>query len=516
MNEIKIYKLVITFIVFLFTFLPTTIIAQEEEEIIEEYAQLPKEEINITQLSSLLNSANNEIIISDYKIVDSKSDSSFVIDKIFFSYYEIKPITDKPKKIYFYNCDFELGDKTPLSLSGFNFSKLNIIGCNFYNPIELQYFNKTGDQPIIIENCEFHHDLTISSINSDNVRIEIKKNIFRSQILINCELDYLEITACSFNAGEKQFLDKDTEKQYFQLDVSEIKISNLHIEDNIFDNSGFENVFSINMYELETDNLYLYKNTMYVIDISYAEVGKSLLIDSLYVEKYIGIQNLDFPETNTNIPWYNLGDEKLSIFIEVENDILWAYQAKTDEQLSDNLLYNDLLSAYTKLNTLYHDRGDITSANASYVEIKDLETRRQAYIQSINPSLNNYINYNLNVFLKFFSDYATNPGKSLKLSLWAILIFTGLYMIFFSAWDKINFSFLVNQYNKFSLYISSDSKIHEVYYVKSDDELGYEKIKCKYLKSKKKVPGLLKLFGKFIFFIGNLKHIIIPNLLKLF
>lgn len=344
----------------------------------------------------------------------------------------------------------------------------------------------------------------------------MKKNIFRSQTLFECDLEYLEIVDCSFTAGKQQYLDKDTEKQHYQLEISEINISSLHIENNTFSNSDFENVFSLDMYKLETENLYMYKNKMFVMDISFAEIEKSLLIDSLYVEKYIGIQNLDFPETNTNIPWNNFGGEKLSIFVEVENDILWPYQAKNDEQLSDNLLYNDLLSAYTKLNTLYHDRGDITSANASYVEIKDLETRRQAYIQSINPSLNNYINYNLNVFLKFFSDYATNPGKSLKLSLWAILIFTGLYMIFFSSWDKINFNFLVVQYDRLSLYISSDKKIHEVYINKGDDKLVYKNIKHKYLKSKKKVPRLLKIFGKFIFCLGNLRHNIIPNLLRLF
>jgi hypothetical protein len=496
---------------------PSFLFAQEEEEIIEETTQFTKEEISISQLAGILNSSDTEIIISDYIITNTEDDSEFMIDKVFFTYYEISPDTDESKKVYFYNCDFNIDDSSPLSLVGFTFSKLNIIGCNFNNPFLLKHITKYSDYPIIIENCVFNSDLIIETHNDLNTLLELKNNKFLSVFDLKSNIEKVSIVNCQFIAGISQFEKKDDEKQYYQLDLSSGIFSDIELINNNFDNSKLNNVFSVNMFETESDNLYMYKNKMEVLNLSYAETGKSLLIDSLFVNKYIGIQNFDFPETNTNIPWYNLGDEKLSIFIEEENYIQTPYQAKTSEQLSDNLLYNDLISAYTKFNTLYHDRGDITSANASYVEIKDIETRRQAFIQTIDPSLNNYINYQLNRFLKFFSDYATNPGKSLKLSLWVILIFTLLYSFSFYRWDGMNYAYYVNQFNKFYNYISTDKSIDEIFELRKNEvEEDIEELRNKYLASDKKVPKLLWLFGNPLHFLGKFRYKMIPNLIKLF
>lgn len=496
---------------------PSYLFSQEEEEIVEETNQFPKEEISISQFAELLNSSEKEIVISDYRIVNTEDDSEFMIDKVFYTYYEISPDNDDLKKVYFYNCDFEIDDSSPLSLVGFTFSKLNIIGCNFNSPFLLKHITKYSDYPIIIENCVFRSDFTIESGTIQSSSLEIKNNTFNSLFTITTGFDKIVLTDCKFIADKDQFIKKDNEQHYYQFDISSGNIANIELVNNVFENSGIMNVFSVNIFETESDNLYLYNNKMEVLNLSYAEIGKSLLIDSLMVNQFIGIQNFDFPDNNTNIPWYNLGGEKLSIFVEAENNLLTPYQAKTNEQLSDNLLYNDLISAYTKFNTLYHDRGDITSANASYVEIKDIETRRQAFIQTINPSLNNYINYQLNKFLRFFSDYATNPGKSLKLSLWVILIFTVLYAFSFYRWDGMNYGYYVNQFNKFYTYISTDMSIDEVFELRKNEvEEDIEELRTKYLASDKKVPKLLWLFGNPLHFMGKFRYKMIPKLIKLF
>lgn len=172
--------------------------------------------------------------------------------------------------------------------------------------------------------------------------------------------------------------------------------------------------------------------------------------------------------------------------------------------LLNMLNYNDLISSYTKFNTLYHDRGDIRSANKSYVEVKTIETRRQKYLLKTNWDFNVYINYQLNVFLSFFSDYATNPGKSLIQSLWVLLIFTFFYMFSFSGWDGMNYPFYLKQFNDFAKYIKHDKPIGEIYPSKENPhKKQLEKLHDKYLYAGKKVPKVLLLFGIPLYFLEN-------------
>ena len=206
-----------------------------------------------------------------------------------------------------------------------------------------------------------------------------------------------------------------------------------------------------------------------------------------------------------------------AIFHTNKSGLVTAYQAISDKELTNNLNYNDLISAYTKFNTLYHDRGDITSANSSYVEIKDIETRKQAYVQKTNPSFNNLINYKLNVFLKFFSDYATNPGKSIIQSMWVLLIFTILYMFTFSGWDGMNYKYYLRQFRIFSDYITSNDSIAEVLAKgEPQNDKDVKDFLKEYGKKGKKIPRILKLFGEPIYYLGKFRYDIIPNLIHVF
>ncbi|MFK5856983.1 MAG: hypothetical protein QM503_12700, partial [Bacteroidota bacterium] len=266
--------------------------------------------------------------------------------------------------------------------------------------------------------------------------------------------------------------------------------------------------------------LTMVSDKLQTINLSGAEVEKALLMDSLTIDNYIGILNFDFPEKNTNVSWYNLSGEKFAIFYTNESNLVIPYQAKSDKQLSNNLMYSDLISAYSKFNILYHDRGDITSANGSYVEIKNIETRKQAFIQKVNPTFNNLINYKLNVFLRFFSDYATNPGKSIIQSMWVLLIFTFLYMLTFSGWDGMNFKYYLRQFNIFSDYITSDNSITEILekkeHAQDNDVKDVKEFLEEYEHGGKKMPRILKLFGDPLIFLGKFRYKLVPNLIGVF
>ncbi len=490
----------------------------QEEEIIEEEEvaeEVELQQINLTDLANLMQTDEREVILSDYEIVSSEEDRALMVDKVFFSLYEITPAGAPAKKLNFFNCTFKLTENAPLVFKDWEIIRFNMVGCEFLSPLGFEDIELIGKYPVLIENCIFHDDLKFINPESESGKLKFRNNDFRAGLLIDMGLEGLKIENCKFTADSMLYQSKDEEKTHYQFMVGEYPIEKVEIASNEFDNRGLKNVFSINLESASLGELKMILNHMQVLNLSSAEVEKALLIDSLFVDDYIGILNFDFPEANTNVSWYNLGGEKFSILYTEESDLIIPYQAKTDEQLADNLKFNDLMSAYNKFNALFHDRGDIGSANKSYVEIKDIETRKQAFIQKINPSLNNLINYKLNVFLSFFSDYATNPGKSLMQSLWVLLIFTILYMFSFSKWDGMNYHFYMSQFKLFSEYIISDKPIKKVY-TKRESPINKDltEFREKYLLEGRDIPRLLKLFGVPLHFLGKFREKMIPNLIR--
>ncbi|PLX04718.1 MAG: hypothetical protein C0595_01890 [Marinilabiliales bacterium] len=498
-------------------------IVEEEEIIDEEYAMqdITPDTLNLSSFYEFLQRDESESTISECVIITDASDKEFLINKIFFKLYELKPKTELSKKINIYNCKFILDEKSPLLITDWKFSKINIVGCEFYVPTTFTNIKVESNYDFLIENCIFHDYIIFDGEENESIKLTCINNSFQTKLDFSTDLGSLRLEKNTFIYDSLKFKKRDVESTLYQLKCSNINIEDLELINNNFINNSNEHIFSIDLSSGTFGKLELISDSLVSLNLSDAEVEKSLLIDSLFVSNYIGILNFDFPEKNTNVSWVNLGKEKFSIFLTDKSKKVYPYQAKTDLQLSKTLYYNDLMSAYNKFNTLYHDRGDIRSANASYVEIKDIETRRQAYIQQVDPSLNNLINYKLNVFLRLFSDYATNPGKSLIQSLALLLIFTFIYMFSFSLWDGMNYGYYLNQYNIFTKYIISDKPIDKVIEEnRNENETEETKNIKKLLKSfeeqGKKAPHILRLFGQPLHFLGKFKFDVIPGLVKLF
>ena len=135
------------------------------------------------------------------------------------------------------------------------------------------------------------------------------------------------------------------------------------------------------------------------------------------------------------------------------------YFVKTDDELKNYYLFKELISSDNKVFKLYRERGDIESANACYVEMKDIETRRWQYIYKQDPTLQNFSKWKLNQFLKTFCDYGTSPIKSLIITFYVILCFALFYFFFYSEWYKINRNMLMRQYGKLLHYFSLEQKL---------------------------------------------------------
>ena len=73
------------------------------------------------------------------------------------------------------------------------------------------------------------------------------------------------------------------------------------------------------------------------------------------------------------------------------------------KELSDEKLYNEFITSYKKFFSVFKNKGDLKSANACYAEMKDVETRRLKYLYETEGGTDNFLNYQLNVFLKYLN-----------------------------------------------------------------------------------------------------------------
>ncbi|HEY9113870.1 MAG TPA: hypothetical protein VIN10_04175, partial [Bacteroidales bacterium] len=359
------------------------------------YSQDSKKIISVTEFINLLQADEEVIEVSNVEINFREEDKALAENKIFYWVFTIKPSYKEAQKVYFYDCDFNTGTKAPLVFEGWNFKKMNLVGCSANTAISFENCSQSSQYPLLIENNSFNESLEIGG-SETLVNIEIKNCNFSKEFQLKTDANSLLIHDTKFIADTLNFESDIEGKTQFQFDISNQAIGQLSIQDCQFSNTGIENIFSINFEGSEFNKLVLLKNELNTINFSDTKIETSILIDSLKVTEYIGAQNFDFPESNTNIPWENFSGEKLSLFEASESGQLVPYQAKTKEQVLNTLQYNDLMSAYNKLNSMYHSRGDIASANKSYVEIKTIETRRQKYLLENTWDLNVYINYKLN------------------------------------------------------------------------------------------------------------------------
>ncbi len=508
----------VLFVFFLVQWPPTVFAQQEEveEELVEE-EQVENTEVSLTQLLAELASSTGDVIVANRTFLIGDEDGELMEDIVFYKEYRLNSPDNKGHRVYFYDCNFRLGPSNPLSFYGWKFAKLNFVGCIFDMPFALLECGTTSNFPVVFENCVFDNDLKIEHSFDQITAVNIMNNQFHKRLIINAPIDLLTINHCDFIGDSLLFGKLDEEQTHYQLEAANIEVGTCKIDSCTFLSPNQKRVYSIDFRGSEFDKLSMFSNRMNAINFTDAGIEKALLIDSLEVRNYIGIQNFDFPEANTNIPWDNLKGQKLALFQTHLSDVVIPYQAKSEKELGQTLLYNDLISMYKKFNKLYTERGDIQSANGSYVEIKEIETARQEYIQTVNPSMSNYINLLLNRVLSYFSDYATNPGKSVRRALEWLLIFTVLYMLTFSEWDGMNYAYYVKQYKLFSAYLSEPGDITDFYKPNEiPEEEMLEGLSKSYLKKQKRVPRVVVLFGEPLYYLGRMRRVMIPRLIRFF
>ena len=217
--------------------------------------------------------------------------------------------------------------------------------------------------------------------------------------------------------------------------------------------------------------------------IGYNDFGNTLMLDVSISKHWTFLENdfksrLDITKVvlgakNNSLDWTSMSGFKLSSSIYKSNIALasvddsdtsglWdelfmqnselfydIYNAQTNEELSQEAPYQELISSYYRLYKVFKENGQIKDANKVYIEMKDVQIRELKYLWKKEGGRENFINWRLNGLLRFYTDYGTNPARAINISLVVLFVFSIIYFFFPSEWDTKSKGQLVADYKVF-------------------------------------------------------------------
>jgi len=352
---------------------------------------------------------------------------------------------------------------------------------------------------VAVKKCKFNG---LEFGNSD-----FKNKVYFKECEFNDAISIFHTTSDGFYFSDCQFIPLPNRKEndiYFSVNNSELKalsLINCSIDfgDNIM--PSFFRVTRSEFNRLILRNIDFKKTK---VDFYRSKIENTFIVRNCKFFFPVGFGDFTFPERGLRVDWEQLKGNKICLWI--GHDQL-PYTAASDSQLADFYKFSELLSIYNNLFTIYKTRGDRKSANGCYVEMKDLETRMLKYEYRQEPTFTNLLNYQLNVFLKYFAEYGTSPVRSIKISIYVILIFAFFYFFFYSEWDRINRTFFVKQYRSMLKYFRSNQKLEDFYSEKHKEEFqSYKEFKKELEESKIEIPFFFNLLGKPLYHLSLSRH----------
>ncbi len=256
-----------------------------------------------------------------------------------------------------------------------------------------------------------------------------------------------------------------------------------------------------------------------------------VILQELPLTSNINILNNDWPDlvfldtdelnSNANLGWdqWNGRIHSFQAYIDSRN---WSgYETISPNQIdsmqriyAERLIYenefyfNEEIKLYGRLLDLYDSQHNSKSANGAFIQIKELETKRQKFLYEQNPSFDGFFQWKINSFLKIFSDYGTKPSKAIVFSIYVILLFALFYLFTPNSWDTLNRNRLIRRIRFFTKYFRRDEGIREVFEEeKKESVMNYEEFREYMNESKREIPGyfILAAMPLYYFALANYK-----------
>jgi hypothetical protein len=369
-----------------------------------------------------------------------------------------------------------------------------------------------GASQLYIYNCTFKQGLDF--MNSDlNWLHFMYSSILQRSFIYDSQVSKLSYSECAFQTDYKAVesyydLGIEQENNIYQYLIifaqSNKKITSLEFSNCKVLPSEVTPIIGFEGGKYDVVSYYNFDFSNSIVFFNGCSVKEDLTVRDCKISKPIGMAKFNFPKDNTSFNWNQIDSVGIGIYHSFENPPL-TY--KTDTLISDIDLYNELNSSYRKFYSMYRTQGDIESANACYMQLKDMETTKYKQLNQQNPNLQTWFNWRFNQFLKYFSKYETNPVHSLIFSMWTILIFAGIYFFFHSDWDGINRTFLIAKHRQIMQYFSSEQRLEDFYNQNYMDDLkSFATYKEEMKESKAEIPAFIVLLGRPLYLLSVIKH----------
>jgi hypothetical protein len=400
-------------------------------------------------------------------------------------------------------------------------SSIRLLNCDFdldywlvlRNITFLDYFAVFNCTPIkaIFKDCTFKKTLRIYGNNIEFIDIDSCRLEHGFKFVRNNVNDHLTFKNCKISVNESLFGDTDAldmEPRLFRLS-NKLEGFDLTIQNCDFDlphHLRNNTQFFIEISESDFNNLRFTGNTVNAtLDLSETTVANAFVTyDSKFNGKIL-MDAFNVNPINTRIQWSTVEKNRIAILEHKTKKVISGQYA---DSINSELLFNSLISCYANFYNAFKSQGNRIAANACYIEWKDIETSylKNQYTNGNDRTL--FFNYLMNVFLKTFCDYGTNPLKAIQIALYVLLVFAGIYFFFPYTITSFHRRSLFDQLKIYGHYLSSPKSLLEI----EDSVIAKEQITPTYADytnfiadSKGKVPWYFHIFGKPLYFLELLK-----------
>lgn len=326
----------------------------------------------------------------------------------------------------------------------------------------LIFSEESDESPLMVEGSTINGQITIrhsGGINFfNNVLNVANKRTYNdgaeqitNQILIQTKADYLNIEGNHFFFLIQDSLKESEKKTFlpaalFYAETGYLKFSNNTFQNNYENKDSRLEIYvgnpdgkSIEVKENRGDNLHL-------------ELGYSLDRFYFFGNEFRGLKFSIFRIPDDNfINWRDISNAEVSLATISLNISNWdgVYNGSLDTAKYNPMLYRQYVKFYKAFYDAYKANGDIQSANQAYVKIRELENQELELKYSQNPSTELYFLIKINELLNFYTQYGTNPARSIIISIYIILAFGVFYFFFPSDWDVTSKSKLIRNFKDF-------------------------------------------------------------------
>ncbi len=396
-------------------------------------------------------------------------------------------------------------------------SSIRLLNCDFdldywlvlRNITFMDYFAIFNSTPIkaIFKDCTFKKTLriynnTIDFIDIDSCRLEHGFKFVRNTVN-----DRLTFKNCKISVNPALFGDTDAldmEARLFKLS-NKLDAFDLIIQDtefNLPENLKTNPQYFIILTESSFNNLRLVGNTVNAaIDFSESTVENAFVTNDCKYNGNVILDAFNINPINTRVQWSSVDNNRLAVY---DHKTKKMYSGKDVDSIANEIQFASLISCYANFYNAFKSQGNRIAANACYVEWKNIETSFLHDLYTSGKDESVFFNYLMNVFLRIFCDYGTNPLKAIQIAFYVLLFFAGIYFFFPYSILSFHKRSLFDQLKVYGYYLTSPKSLLEIedsVIAKDQKVPTYNEYMSFVTESKGKIPWYFNIFGKPLYFL---------------